>query len=121
MYFVYALIVLFILIISLINIEPYKKKMLSKCPPTDLMFLSQLSLTYIAILGREYSSLYIYQYFHTLWVIASLGVGLFQLLILAISLVCGCSQEESGLYANKNHFIMVRSCSHLAILTFYAQ
>ena len=75
MYFVYALIVLLILIIALINIEPYKKKMLSKFPPTDLMFLSQLSLTYIAILGREHSSLYIYQYFHTLWIVASLGVG----------------------------------------------
>ena len=75
MYFVYALLVFLVLIIALINIEPYKKKMLSKCPPTDLMFLLQISLTYIAILGRESSSLYIYQYFHTLWIVVSLSVG----------------------------------------------
>ncbi len=74
MYFVYALIVLLILIITLINIQPYKK-MSSKYPSTDLMFLSQLSLTYVAILGREYSSLVIYQYFHTLWIAVSLAVG----------------------------------------------
>ena len=72
MYFVYALIIFLILIIALININPYKKKMLSKCPPTDLMFLSQLSLTYIAILGREIPSLYIY---HTLWTVASFSAG----------------------------------------------
>jgi hypothetical protein len=75
MYFIYALIVLLILIIVLINIEPYKKEMPSKYLPTDLMFLFQLSLTYISIIGRESSSLYIYQYFHTLWIAASLSVG----------------------------------------------
>ena len=75
MYFIYALVVLLILIIVLINIEPYKKEMLSKWLPTDLMFYFQLSLTYIAIIGRESSSLYIYQHYHTLWIAASLSVG----------------------------------------------
>ena len=75
MYFIYALVVLLILIIVLINIEPYKKEMLSKRLPTDLMFYFQLSLTYIAIIGRESSSLYIYQHYHTLWIAASLSVG----------------------------------------------
>ncbi len=73
-YFAYALIVLLILIIALINIQTYKK-MPSKYPPTDLMFLCQLSFTYVTILGREYSSLDIYQYFHTLWIAVSLAVG----------------------------------------------
>ena len=72
MCFIYALVIVLILIVILINIEPYKKEMLSKYPPTDLMFYFQLSLTYIAIIGRESSSLYNY---HTLWIAASLGMG----------------------------------------------
>ena len=75
MYFVYALVILIILMIALINIQPYKKTG-SNCPPADLMFLFLLSLIYIALFGREQSSLEIYQYFHTIWIVASIAVGI---------------------------------------------
>ena len=74
MYFVYALVILIILMIALINIQPYKKTG-SNYPPADLMFLFLLSLIYIALFRREQSSLEIYQYFHTIWIAASIAVG----------------------------------------------
>ena len=51
MYFIYALIVLIILMIAIINIQPFKKA--SVCyPSTDPIFMVLLSLVYVALLGR---------------------------------------------------------------------
>ena len=74
MYFAYALVVLLILMIALVNIQPYKKTP-SNYPPTDLMFHFLLGLFYIALLGREQSTLEIYLYFHTMWVVVSIALG----------------------------------------------
>ncbi len=72
MYLVYAIVILTILMIVLINIQPYKKTY-SSYPPTDLMFLFLLSLIYIAILGRNHSEMH--EYIYKMWIVVSLVVG----------------------------------------------
>ena len=74
MYFVYAVAVFALLMILLINFQPYKKTS-SNYPPTDLMFLFLFSLVYIAILGRDHSSSEMYQYFYRMWIAVSLILG----------------------------------------------
>ncbi len=74
MYFVYATVVFTLVMILLINVQPYKK-ITSKYPPTDLMFLFLFSLISIAILGRDHSDSEMYRCFHRIWVIISLILG----------------------------------------------
>ena len=50
-YSIYAAILIAILVIAIINIEPYKK-ITSFFPSTDLMFLFLLSLLYVSVNGR---------------------------------------------------------------------
>ena len=50
-YSIYAAILIAILVIAIINIEPYKK-IISFFPSTDLMFLFLLSLLYVSVNGR---------------------------------------------------------------------
>ena len=75
MHFIYALVVLLIVLIMFINVQPYKN-IPSNYPPTDLMFFCQLSFTYVALLGREYSTLDIYRHYHTCWIIVSFVSGI---------------------------------------------
>ena len=74
MYFVYATVIFTLLMILLINIQPYKKTP-SNYPPTDLMFLFLFSLISIAILGRDHCDSEMYRYFNRIWIMISLIVG----------------------------------------------
>jgi hypothetical protein len=74
MYFVYATVVFALVMILLINVQPYKK-IPSNYPPTDLMFLFLFSFISIAILGRDHSDSEMYQYFYRIWIIFSLILG----------------------------------------------
>ena len=69
MFFIYAIILLIIYMIALINIEPYKK-IASNYIPTDLIFFYFLSFIYITILGREYSSMERNVRFHAILTVA---------------------------------------------------
>ena len=63
MFFVYSLIVLVILLIAIINIQPYKKVTIH-FPPTDLTFFVLLSLLYVIVLGRDVANIQKHSY-HT--------------------------------------------------------
>ena len=51
MYFIYGLVILMIILIAMINIQPFKK-IAVRYPSTDPIFVILLSLFYIALLGR---------------------------------------------------------------------
>ena len=55
MYFVYATIILVVLLIAMLNIQPYKMNA-SRYPSTDPMFLIFLCLFYITLAGRSLAS-----------------------------------------------------------------
>ena len=55
MFFVYALIVLIILLTVVVNIQPFKKSAV-RYPSTDSMFFVLLSLSYAAVLGMDITS-----------------------------------------------------------------
>ena len=56
MYFSYALVLIIVILIILINIQPYKKSAV-RYPSTDSTFLVFLSISYSAILGMNASSI----------------------------------------------------------------
>ena len=56
MFFVYSLIVLLILLITIINVQPHKMVAVHY-PSTDSIFLVLLSLTYVILLGSDVASL----------------------------------------------------------------
>ena len=62
MYFVYAVIVLLIFLIAMINIQPYKVNAV-RYPATDQVFLVFLSLFYISLIGRSLASIHGYVLF----------------------------------------------------------
>ena len=55
MFFVYALIVLIILLTIIINVQPFKKSAV-RYPSTDSTFFVLLSLSYVSVLGMDISS-----------------------------------------------------------------
>ena len=71
MFFVYALIVLLIFLIAMINIQPFKITV--RYPSTDSIFCVFLSLSYIAVLGRDMASTEKYFYNTTMTGIAMLS------------------------------------------------
>ena len=52
MFFVYATAILTIFLIVIINVQPFKK-VATRYPSTDMVFLTLLSLCYIVLLGRD--------------------------------------------------------------------
>ena len=64
MFFVYALIVLIIFLIAMVNIQPFKTTI--KYPSTDSIFFILISLSYVAALGGEIASTEKYFYSTTM-------------------------------------------------------
>ena len=60
LYFVYALIILLLFLIAIINIQPLKLTV--RYPSTDSIFFVLLSLSYVAALGRDSASTEKYSY-----------------------------------------------------------
>ena len=52
MFFVYAPVILMIFLIVIINVQPFKK-VATRYPSTDIVFLTLLSLFYIVLIGRD--------------------------------------------------------------------
>ena len=71
MFFVYALIILLIFLIAMINIQPFKITV--RYPSTDSIFCVFLSLSYVAALGRDMASTEKYFYNTTMTGIAILS------------------------------------------------
>ena len=86
MFFIYAIILLTIYMIALINIQPYKK-ITSNYIPTDLIFFYLLNFIYIAVLGREYSSMERNMRFHAILTVASLSLAIIPVVYI-IFLIC---------------------------------
>ena len=71
MYFIYAVVFLIIMLIAIINIEPFKKVAVRHFS-TDLAFISLLSLCYIALVGRQVSFMETDSVSHTVLAILTL-------------------------------------------------
>ena len=68
MYFVYALVMLMILLIAMINIQPFKKTAV-RYPSTDPVFIVLLSLFYMALFGRVVINMQNYSFFPAMTVL----------------------------------------------------
>ena len=78
-YFIYAIIVLGILMIAIINIQPFKTLTVGYLS-IDFTFFSILSLSYIAIIARVHTALYNNSYFHAFLAIFAISLTFVPLL-----------------------------------------
>ena len=82
MFNVYILIALLILIIAMVNIQPFKK-VTSNYPLIDLIFSFLLCFTNTAILGREIAAIEKYSAYHTAMTIIGFLTAMFPLLYIS--------------------------------------
>ena len=82
----YALIVLVILMIAIINIQPFKKTSV-RYPSTDPIFMVLLSLVYVALLGR--GIVYDTRHHALYYVMTMLGLVMAIVPILYINVIIG--------------------------------
>ena len=87
MYYIYATILLAVMIVTIINVEPFKK-VAARHFSTDLTFLSLFSLFYIALIGRQFSAIKTNRVTYSIFGVITVVSGLVP--ILYIIALIGC-------------------------------